>query len=270
MDESEKVRENRLRETARRRGYQVSKSRLRDPLAIGYGRWTVTGPTGQVSPAGGWTVDEVEGWLAVPDATVEISLEAGAAEAECRAVAGVLESVGVRATVRADMIRHSVDLLPWIVEIGLGWPTVRFLAAAAAAAGDEAGRDGWKGFKRVIGRLYEARKDSPAPRGGVTLRELDGVTIQLPPDLPDEAYRRLFEIEELRAPLSGVLRWDDTAKEWADALAGRLTCNYPACSAWATQSRVHRPAPNVVLMRSLCDQHAAATHAGDMTAFVDG
>ena len=96
------------------------------------------------------------------------------------------------------------------------------------------------------------------------------MTVQLPPDLPDEAYRLLFEIEEPRAPLSGILRWDSQAGEWADALAGRLTCDYPACPAWATQSRVHRPAPNVVLMRSLCDEHAAVTDAGDLAAFADG
>ena len=64
MDTSEKIRENRLRDTARRRGYTLSKSRLRDPLAIGYGRWTVTSRDGsQISPADGWTLDQLEEWL---------------------------------------------------------------------------------------------------------------------------------------------------------------------------------------------------------------
>ena len=60
-----KSREVAARRTARRRGYDASKSRLRDPLAVGFGRWTVTGPKGsRVSPLGGWTLEEVEEWLA--------------------------------------------------------------------------------------------------------------------------------------------------------------------------------------------------------------
>jgi hypothetical protein len=41
---SEKVRENRLRRVAGRRGWTLSKSRRRDPLAVDYGIWTLTGP----------------------------------------------------------------------------------------------------------------------------------------------------------------------------------------------------------------------------------
>ena len=67
--------------------------------------------------------------------------------------------------------------------------------AALAGAGDEAGRDGWKGLKRLITGLYEARRASRAPQGGVTLKDSEPrVEIQLPPDLPDEAYRRLWEM----------------------------------------------------------------------------
>jgi hypothetical protein len=42
-----KSREVRLRNTARRRGFEISKSRLRDPLAVGYGIWTVTDSKGK-------------------------------------------------------------------------------------------------------------------------------------------------------------------------------------------------------------------------------
>jgi hypothetical protein len=53
-----------VRRTARRRGYHVSLSRVRDPLATGYGRWTVTGPKGaRISPDGGWSLEQVERWL---------------------------------------------------------------------------------------------------------------------------------------------------------------------------------------------------------------
>lgn len=66
MPMQQKSREVAVRRTASRRGYTASKSRLRDPLAVGYGRWTVTGPQSSslVSPPGGWTLEQVEQWLA--------------------------------------------------------------------------------------------------------------------------------------------------------------------------------------------------------------
>jgi len=140
----------------------------------------------------------------------------------------------------------------------------RFMWAAAAGAGDEAGRDGWKGLKRLITGLYEARRASRAPQGGVTLRDSGSkVEIQLPPDLPDAAYRRLWEIENPAAPLSGILRWDNALQEWTGVFTGQYGCFYPGCEALATQSRVCHPGPAVMLSRLLCDEHAAASDAGD-------
>ncbi len=53
-----------VRRIARRRGYTVSLSRVRDQLAPGFGRWTVTGPEGgRISPARGWTLEQLERWL---------------------------------------------------------------------------------------------------------------------------------------------------------------------------------------------------------------
>ena len=63
----QKSREIAVRRTAARRGYTASKSRLRDPLAVGYARWTVTGSRGKrISPPGGWTLEEAQQWLADP------------------------------------------------------------------------------------------------------------------------------------------------------------------------------------------------------------
>jgi hypothetical protein len=54
-----------VRRIAKRRGYTASRSRLRDRLAVGYGQWTLTGPSGElISPPGGWTLEQVEQWLA--------------------------------------------------------------------------------------------------------------------------------------------------------------------------------------------------------------
>ena len=57
MDQDEKVRENRLRQVAKRRGYELSKSRRRDPLAVDFGVWrlwraSIGGPGGDVLTGG--------------------------------------------------------------------------------------------------------------------------------------------------------------------------------------------------------------------------
>jgi len=193
--------------------------------------------------------------------TVEVILESEVADVEREAVTEVFESAGIQAEVRGAYVRRSADLLPWIIEITVAG---RFVWAAIGGAGDEAGRDGWKALKRLITRLYEARRASRAPQGGVSLRDSSSsLVIQLPPDLPDAAYRRLCEIENPTAPLSGILRWDNDLQEWTDVFTGMYRCFYPGCTALATQHRAHHPGPTVVLSRLLCDMHAAASDAGD-------
>lgn len=64
---AEKVRENRLRRMAERQGYQLVKSRRRDPRAYDYGRYWITDPAIKVIVAGhdrfGMSLDEAEVWL---------------------------------------------------------------------------------------------------------------------------------------------------------------------------------------------------------------
>ena len=70
MDQDEKVRENRVRRAVERRGLRLVKSRRRDPMAVGYGKYRIeTGDgieaTGFDSTMGwGLTLDEVEDRLA--------------------------------------------------------------------------------------------------------------------------------------------------------------------------------------------------------------
>jgi hypothetical protein len=59
----EKSRDIAVRRIAKRRGFTASKSRLRDPLAIGFGQWTIRKGSKRVSPPGGWTLEQVEHWL---------------------------------------------------------------------------------------------------------------------------------------------------------------------------------------------------------------
>jgi len=61
-----KVRENRLRDAARRQGKRLFKSRARDPLAVGFGRWVLRPAGSRTRPKPAeyvLTVDEVEAEL---------------------------------------------------------------------------------------------------------------------------------------------------------------------------------------------------------------
>jgi hypothetical protein len=196
--------------------------------------------------------------------TIEVMLESEITDAERAAVAEVFESAGIKVDVQAAYIRRGVGLFPWIIDITVVAAGGRFMWAALGGAGDEAGRDGWKGLKRLIAGLYGARRASRAPQGGVILKDSESkVEIQLPPDLPDEAYRRLWEIDDLTAPLSRILKWDIDVRDWIDVFTGQYRCFHPGCTAPATQSRVRQPEPGVMHSRLLCDRHAAASDAGD-------
>lgn len=56
----EKIRENRLRRAAARQGLTLHKSRTRDPRALDYGRWRISGPGVDVECE---DVDQVEAYL---------------------------------------------------------------------------------------------------------------------------------------------------------------------------------------------------------------
>jgi len=59
-----KVRENRLRRAAGRQGLRIVKSRRRDPLALDYGRFWITGEHRVLlTPEHGVSLDDVEALL---------------------------------------------------------------------------------------------------------------------------------------------------------------------------------------------------------------
>lgn len=61
-EQSEKVRENRLRAAAKRQGLKLHKSRQRDPRGLNYGRWMIVKPPCKIVRAL-VTLDEVEAYL---------------------------------------------------------------------------------------------------------------------------------------------------------------------------------------------------------------
>lgn len=201
--------------------------------------------------------------------SVDVVLESECTAADVDAVEAVFEAAGIPADVRAGYVRESAADLPWLVIIFVSvWAAGTFVKAALQGAGDEAGRDAWRALMRLIKAIYEARQSSPASQGSVSIRIADpSVEIPLPPDLPEVAYQRLFEIEDPRARLSGILMWDNEAQAWVDALAGKLRCGYPRCSTRATQGRVRNLSETIIERREFCDVHAEAADAGDPAAW---
>lgn len=69
MDQEEKVRENRLRRTAQRRGFRLEKSRRRDPHALDFGGYMLiddranSAIIGMTPVAYSATLDDVEAYL---------------------------------------------------------------------------------------------------------------------------------------------------------------------------------------------------------------
>lgn len=202
---------------------------------------------------------------------VDVALEWGCTDADLEAVAEVFDEVGIRADVHGSIIKLSIADHPWdlviMVPIALGGWT--FLKAALQSAGEEAGRDGWHALMHFVRRLYEKRNaSSSAPEGTVTLdAAYPPAQVRLPADLPDVAYRRLYELTELRAPLSGVLLWDRDAELWRDPLAGRRACQYPGCPKQAVEQRALRKDGSVHDRRFFCEVHTDAADMGDKEAW---
>lgn len=170
-----------------------------------------------------------------------------------------------------SIIKLSLADHPWdlviMVPVALGGWT--FLKAALQGAGDEAGRDGWHALMHFVRRLYEKRNaSSTAPEGTVTLdAAYPPAQVRLPADLPDIAYRRLYELMELRAPLSGILIWDHDTELWQDPLVGKRACQYPDCPQQAMEQRALHVDGSVRDRRFFCEVHAAAADIGDEQAW---
>lgn len=195
--------------------------------------------------------------------TIQVTVESEAAATEQDNIRRALESLGLNAEVRAAYIRESAVLEPWLISLSAGTISVllgNFLRAA--------GEDAWKALKRVCRAARDARQDSRAPNGEVFLTDDSWQTrIPLPEELPDEAYRKLFELTHYEAPLSGILHWDYARQEWVDALHGKLPCDYPRCTSPGTEIRIKVDELRRTTRRTFCPGHVNSADAGDPRAW---
>jgi hypothetical protein len=200
---------------------------------------------------------------------VDVILESECSAADVAAVRAVFEAAGIPTDVSGGYARRSAGELPWLIVITISvWASRAFLKAALEGAGDEAGKQGWHALMRLVRALYEARSSSRSPEGAVSIRTSEPpLEIQLPPSLPEAAYRRLWQVETPRAQLSGILMWDDVTQDWVDALARRMRCDYPNCVEQAAHERTLQVSEVQTAHRRFCSDHVVASDAGDPWAW---
>ena len=143
---------------------------------------------------------------------IDILLDSDASDSEVAAVMDVAREEGIESSVQANYFRKSLGELPWViflsVQVGV------FFSAFLKAAGQEAGRDAYLGIRRLVSRLYNARRNS---NGSVVLLDDNTRThITLNADLPEEAYKQLAQIdpEQLKG---GYWTWDFDQKKWSQS-----------------------------------------------------
>ena len=140
---------------------------------------------------------------------IDINLDSTASDSEVAAVKAVLREEGIHGSVEASLGRRGLGEFAWAIIIFV--PIEAFLVRFFATLGKEAGRDAYQGLRRVVSRLFGARRNS---NGSVVLSDDDtGTTIVFSADLPEEAYTQLAQksLEQLKG---GYWTWDSNLKEW--------------------------------------------------------
>lgn len=143
-------------------------------------------------------------------AQVQVDMDIEASADEVKAVRAAFADAGFEATVEASNERRGAGTYPWLIYFTV--PIGLFLTGFLHAAG----QDAYAGIKRLVISLYAARRNSRSPRGSVVMMDAASHEwVMLDDDLPDLAWRRLFETEVGKTE-SGQLRWDPKTGSWRD------------------------------------------------------
>ena len=140
---------------------------------------------------------------------LEVLLDSSATPEEVGVVKQAFTDVGLTAKVRPSYERRGIGDLPWIVMVSV--PLTAFLTAFAA----EAGKDVYKKLKRLVRTIWDKRTKTSGPSGSFIIRDVkSGIWVLLDPDIPDDAYSALSELDLESLQGSGVLRYDKNQKGW--------------------------------------------------------
>ena len=136
---------------------------------------------------------------------IDILLDSDANDAEVAAVKAVLAEEGINGSIEATWSIRGLGEYPWVIFLLVA------LRPFYKSFLSEAGKDAYQGLRRLICKLFRARRDSNG-----TIEVCDDNTethIFLADDLPEEAYRQLTQkgLEQLKG---GYWIWDSNLEEW--------------------------------------------------------
>jgi hypothetical protein len=148
--------------------------------------------------------------MAAAPGELDVMVDRGATQDEMAALVAVFERVGVRATVRDDVIRLSGGVLPYVVNFiaPLKWVAFVFAGGFAGKAGadtwDSFREGGWQGLRLFLDEVAATR----ASEGTVTVRSPGAPDVQLYEAIPDQALQELADLDwERMGP--GRLGWSE-------------------------------------------------------------
>lgn len=139
-----------------------------------------------------------------PRDLAEVVIDAGASEAEVRAIERLFDEAGAPAIVSADLESRSVGTLPWAMIVT--FPLAAFVTGFAAAAGTDA----WHALKGFVADVFEARRSPDRPDGAIEWDD-ERRRVILTDRIPDDGFQQLTSGE---LPGSGYFVWDEEQKEW--------------------------------------------------------
>ena len=147
-------------------------------------------------------------WLGNP------TTEVGAPEDELDALNVIFREGGFETRAAGGIVELSAqEYGAWIVVLGVGGGVANFLRAYSSKLGELAAEDTRHVLRHLVKRIVAARGSRDT--GQVEIEDLDSrTTIHFRLDLPDHAYRRLFELDWANA--RGGIGWNETAGDWTD------------------------------------------------------
>lgn len=136
----------------------------------------------------------------------------GAPEEELDALNDLFRKDGFEVQSKGGIVELSaVEYAPWIVAITVGGGLVNFLRAFTSKLGELAAEDAWPALKELVQRITAAR--GGRANGSIEIHDsLCRSTIHVRLDLPDEAYRRLFELDW--SNVRGGIGWNEAVGDW--------------------------------------------------------
>jgi hypothetical protein len=125
-----------------------------------------------------------------------------------RLLVDVFGQLGVTAHTRVVPPRRGVAELNWLVLVSL--PLQAFLGSVGTKFADDA----YRGLKELIGRVVHGDRSAPGGQRPMVLRDdVTGLELVLEPDLPDEGYRQLFDLDLQRFQV-GPVHYDRHQGRW--------------------------------------------------------